>query len=88
MLIIGGISRYVDDSSSKKTKFYRRSDVFSFDPRTRSTSKLESLPEVRSHHCAVVYQRRVYVIGGATRGDKVSTHALRYFTVNYSILDS
>lgn len=76
MLIIGGISRYVDDSSSKKTKFYRRSDVFSFDPRTRSTSKLESLPEVRSHHCAVVYQRRVYVIGGATRGDKALNSAL------------
>jgi len=88
MLIIGGISRYVDDSTSKKTKFYRRSDVFSFDPRTRSTSKLESLPEVRSHHCAVVYQRRVYVIGGATRGDKALNSALVKVGDSWEVVES
>jgi len=76
MLIIGGISRYVDDDKSTKTKFYRRSDVFTFDPKTASTSKLASLPEVRSHHCAVVFDRKVYVIGGATRGDKALNSGL------------
>ena len=48
ILIIGGLSRYEDDMTKNNKKFFRRSDVLSFDPVTNSTILLQKLPQARN----------------------------------------
>lgn len=75
ILLIGGISKYEDElhtyDARKKSSFIRRDFVFSMDPLINSTVMTHTLPEARAYHCSVLFENRVYVLGGEGVDKKV-----------------